>query len=101
MFEAYTAGDPLARRIVAQAIEYWGMAVANLVSMFDPEKIIFGGGVFGPAIRFLPEIRAEALKWAQPVAMKQVKLVASKLGDSAALYGAAYIAGSATNSGTL
>ena len=68
------------------------MAVANLVSLFNPEKIIFGGGVFGPGAGFLPWIRAEARKWAQPISIKQVRIVASKLGPNAALYGAARLA---------
>ena len=68
------------------------MALANLVSIFNPEKVIFGGGVFGPAKRFLKNIRAEARKWAQPVAMKQVKLQPSALGADAGLYGAGYLA---------
>ena len=68
------------------------MAVANLVSLFNPEKIIFGGGVFGPAARFLDDIYAEAKKWAQPISIKQVKLQASKLGGDAGLYGAGCLA---------
>lgn len=92
VFAAYAQGDPIAREVLGQAVELWGMAVANLVSVFDPEKIIFGGGVFGPATRFLPAIRKEALKWAQPVSMRRVQLVPSKLGSAAALYGAAYLA---------
>ena len=43
------------------------MAVANLVSLLIPEKIIFGGGVFGPGTKLLGDIYAEATKWAQPV----------------------------------
>jgi glucokinase len=66
------------------------MATANLVSLFNPEKIIFGGGVFGPAVEFLPVIAAEAARWAQPISMKQVRLEASGLGTDAGLYGAAY-----------
>ncbi|MCX8090735.1 MAG: ROK family protein [Verrucomicrobiae bacterium] len=92
VFAAYAAGDPVASRVIAQAIRYWGAACANLVSLFNPEKIIFGGGVFGPATRLLPAIRAEARKWAQPVAMRRVRLVASQLGSDAALYGAGYLA---------
>jgi len=68
------------------------MAVANLVSLFNPEKIIFGGGVFGPALRFLPAIYEEAKKWAQPISIKQVKLEGSALGKDAVLYGAGYLA---------
>jgi glucokinase len=62
------------------------------VSLFNPEKIIFGGGVFGPAARFLPQIREEALRWAQPLGMRQVSLEESRLGGAAGLYGAARLA---------
>jgi len=92
VFSAYEAGDVLAARVMRDAIEYWGAACANLVSLFNPEKIIFGGGVFGPATQFLKGIKAEARKWAQPVAIRQVKFEASRLGGDASLYGAGYLA---------
>src|ERR1035437_8193374 len=92
VFSAYDRGDPVAKEVIAQAVEFWGMALANLVSLFNPEKIIFGGGVFGPAGRFLGDIYAEAQKWAQPISIKQVKLQASKLGGDAGLYGAGCLA---------
>jgi glucokinase len=92
VFAAYDRRDPVARAVIGRAIRFWGMAVANLVSIFNPEKIIFGGGVFGPARRFLPDIRVEAKKWAQPISMKRVKLQVSKLGADAGLFGAAYSA---------
>ena len=97
VFSACDHGDPVARQVIAQAIEFWGMAVANLVSLFNPEKIIFGGGVFGPAAQFLDNIYAEAQKWAQPISIKQVKLQASKLGGDAGLYGAGCLALQAAN----
>ena len=53
VFAAYEQGDEVAKEVVAQAIEFWGMASANLISLFNPEKIVFGGGVFGPAAQFL------------------------------------------------
>lgn len=92
VFAAYEQRDPIARQVLTQAIEFWGMAVANLVSLFNPERIVFGGGVFGPARVFLPDILTEARKWAQPISIKQVKLLASKLGGDAGLYGAACLA---------
>jgi glucokinase len=92
VFEAYGEGDPLATSVLNQGIEFWGMSVANLVSLFNPEKIIFGGGVFGPAIPLLPAIKAEALKWAQPVSINQVKFEASALAGDAAVTGAGYLA---------
>jgi glucokinase len=92
VFAAYDRGDPLATRVLDQAVVYWGMSVANLVSLFNPEVIIFGGGVFGPAARFLDRIREEATRWAQPIAIQQVTLQASRLADDAVLYGAARLA---------
>ena len=91
IFSAYELHDTLATEVLNQAIEYWGMAVANLVSIFNPEKIIFGGGVFGPALKFLNDIYDEAKKWAQPISMQHVRLEASALGNKAGLYGAAYL----------
>ncbi len=91
VFDHFDLNDPIAVKVIEQAIVYWGMAVANLVSIFNPEKIIFGGGVFGPALRFLDEIRDEAKKWAQPISMKQVQLEASQLGGDAGLAGAGFL----------
>jgi glucokinase len=89
---AHARGDALATRVVDNAVEVWGMAAANLVSLFNPETIIFGGGVFGPAASLLDRIRAEAERWAQPIAITQAKFVASALGGDAGLYGAGALA---------
>lgn len=92
VFAACRRRHPAAKAALAQAVEFWGMAVANLVSLFNPEKIVFGGGVFGPGTRLLGSIHAEARKWAQPIGIRQVKLEASKLGGDAGLCGAGYLA---------
>lgn len=92
LFEAYDNGDPMAKKVMEEAIEMWGMATANLISIFNPEKVIFGGGVFGPAVKFLPQIRHEAEKWAQPISMKQVEITSTALPKLAGLYGAGAVA---------
>jgi glucokinase len=92
IFDGYENGDELSKKVIRNAIECWGMAVANLVSLFNPEKIIFGGGVFGPALRFLDDIYIEAKKWAQPISIQQVRLEGSALGNDAGLYGAGLLA---------
>lgn len=92
VFEAYGKKDEVAQEVIGRCIEYWGMAAANLVSLFNPEKIIFGGGVFGPAISLLDKIAEEAQKWAQPIGMKQVVLEASSLKGDTGLFGAGYLA---------
>ena len=99
VFDAFDRRDPIARHVLDDAVQYWAMATANLVSVFNPETIVFGGGVFGPAVRFLDRIRDEARQWAQPIAMQQVRLVASTLGGDAGLYGAARLAMTAFSRG--
>jgi glucokinase len=92
IFAASERGDPIAIEVIDNAIELWGMAAANLVSLFNPEIIVFGGGVFGPASKFIDQIYAEAKRWAQPIAIGQVKFVASELGSDAGLFGAGRLA---------
>lgn len=92
VFAAFEKNDALAAEVIRCCIELWGMAVANLVSLFSPEKIIMGGGVFGPAIPLIPAIAAEAAKWAQPLSMQQVEIVASELGSHAGCWGAGLLA---------
>jgi len=92
VFMAYKKVDTIALQVINDAITYWGMAVANLVSTFNPEKIIFGGGIFGPAAEFLTKIEEEAGKWSQPISMSQVQFAVSTLGGDAGLYGAGKLA---------
>ena len=42
--ELAVSGDPEARRIMDEAIGYLGIGVANLVSLFNPQVIVIGGG---------------------------------------------------------
>jgi glucokinase len=92
VFAAYRNGDPLAEGVLQQSVEYWGMAVANLISLFNPEKIILGGGVFGPAVSLIPDIIKEASRWAQPISSRLVSIEGSALGGDAGVYGAGWLA---------
>jgi glucokinase len=92
VFGAFAAGDSLAARVVANAVECWGMVVANLVSLFDPEMIVLGGGLFGPAAGQLERIVEEARQWAQPVSFTKVAVCVSALGPDACLLGTGELA---------
>jgi glucokinase len=91
VFAAHEEKDSIAIQVIKECIEYWGMAAANLISLFNPEKIIFGGGVFGPATKFISEIKTEADRWAQPISRTMVSFESSALNGNAALYGAGYL----------
>ncbi|NPV53636.1 MAG: ROK family transcriptional regulator [Firmicutes bacterium] len=45
--EAFREGSTLAREVVLDVGEYVGLAVAALISYFDPDKVILSGKIFG------------------------------------------------------
>jgi glucokinase len=92
VFDAYEQNDPLAVHVIDKAVKMWGMAAANIVSLLNPERIVWGGGVFGPAAKLIDRIYAEACRWAQPIAIKQVIFEKSQLGGDAGLYGSGRLA---------
>ena len=92
VFSAYREKDPIAVSVLHKAVEMWGMGAANIVSLLNPQKIIWGGGVFGPASMFIDDIYKEACKWAQPLSIKQVEFVPTQLSGNAGLTGAAFLA---------
>lgn len=90
--EAARQGDRLAVDIFHRAGLVLGVSVANIVSLFDPEVVIIGGGMAGAADLYLDSLRCAMLAKAQPLAARQVKLAVSKLGERANLLGCARLA---------
>lgn len=91
IFDAAKAGDWLANEIVGEAIEYIGIAVANAVNFIDPELIILEGGVSKAGDMLINGIRRVVERRRMKYASRNLKVVASKLGDDAAAIGAASI----------
>jgi len=90
--EAARRGDVLSIEVFLEAGRVLGHAVANLVSLFDPEIVVIGGGMAGASDLFLSPLRKEASERAQPIAAKKVKIVTSTLGSDANLLGVARLA---------
>jgi predicted NBD/HSP70 family sugar kinase len=78
------AGDPLARLVVAETVDYLGIAIANLACIIDPERIVLSGDLTEYAGLFVEPIRSriEGLVPAMP------EIVVSELGMDAAVLGA-------------
>jgi glucokinase len=64
----------------------------DIFSLLNPEKVIIGGSLFGPATQFISRIREEMAKWSQPYCLKSVSLEPTTLGGSGSLIGAARLA---------
>ncbi|NTV81607.1 MAG: ROK family protein [Candidatus Aminicenantes bacterium] len=84
--------DPLALEIVAGAVTYLAMGIANIVSIMNPEAVVLGGGLFRAADLFLEPVRREFRRWAQPLAARTVRIELSLLGEDAGLYGCGKLA---------
>lgn len=85
-------GDATALEVFAQAGHYLGLVMANLVSTLNPERIILGGGMAVAGNLLLGPARSTMRKWAQPIAVRQIKVVRSRLGLDASLLGTARLA---------
>ena len=90
--EAARAGQPEAVKIVSKIQNFLAMGVANLVSLFSPEMIVLGGGLFKSADLFFEPVKKNFKLWAQPLAAEEVEIVLSSLGQEAALLGCARLA---------
>ena len=85
-------GDRRAQAILRRAGEALGLAMANLVDVLNPAMIVVGGGVAEAGEWVLKPARETMRRWAQPLAVKQVRVARSRLGPRAALLGAAKLA---------
>jgi glucokinase len=90
--EAARHGDMLATEVYLKAGRLLGYGVANLVSLFDPEIVVIGGGLAGASDLFLSALRTAMKERAQPIAAKKVKVAVSRLGGDANLLGMAWLA---------
>ena len=91
--EAARQGDPAARRAVDETVEWLAMGTANLISALkNPQVVVLGGGLMQAADLFLEPLRQAVRRWAQPIAVERCRIEPSRLGEDAALFGAARLA---------
>ena len=87
---AVAAGDSAVEEIIRNAARSIGVAVGNLVNLLLPETVILGGGLVEamPEL-FVQSVTRSARKRALPSYVDAFQIVAAKLGDDAAVMGAA------------
>ena len=89
---AIEAGDELAAAVLGETCLYTGVAIANLCNLLNPEVVALGGGLIEQLqADMLPKIRDAALERIMPGA-RQVRIMATALGDDAGITGAAILA---------
>jgi fructokinase len=81
--------DPTAQKTMIRLIEYFGIALSVIINILDPDVIVIGGGVGN--IDLLYDRGIDAVKKNVFNLRLDTPIVRPALGDSAGVYGAAYL----------
>ena len=88
LVKALKAGDKVAEEAVDRACHWLAVATGNMINIFSPDLIIYGGGVIEAlGDLFLKKILAEVDRYCMPQIRSTVKIVNASLGDDSILYG--------------
>jgi glucokinase len=89
VFEAARRGDAVAVGVVRDTTRYIGMAIANVVTLLDPQIVVLGGQVAEAGDLVIEPSRAEAARRVAPAMAAVLRVVPGALGAEAAALGAA------------
>jgi glucokinase len=90
-------GDPVALRIVQEAGEALGIAIASMAMILDIELNVIGGGVVALGDLLLEPARQMMRRYCFQALGARVKIVPTALGDDGPVLGCAYMARSVLN----
>ena len=85
-------GDRVAKEILNTSLTYLGITVANIITTFDPEKVVIGGGVINGGDIVLETVKEEVAKRCMKVFVDSCSIEKAKLGGQAGVLGAAALA---------
>ena len=90
--DAADRGDAACRYALHRIGDWLGIGVANLINLFNPGMVVFGGMLRDLYPGAAAPVRARIAANVLPVARERVRLRVSALGDDATLIGAAELA---------
>jgi glucokinase len=82
-------GDRVARYIIAEAADYLGIGLANMVNIFNPELIVIGGGLSKMGSALLNPARKVIKQRAFKLPARSARVVKARLGINAGIIGSA------------
>src|SRR5262249_14406806 len=80
VFDAASAGDELAGRIVEQTAFYLAIGAMNAMHTIDPDMVVFGGGMTAAGASFLERIQHHVRELAFPVPAEKTQIRYAQLG---------------------
>lgn len=90
--EAAREGDPVSIETLEETGYYLGIAVANIINIFNPDKVIIGGGIAQAGDLLFDPIRRTVEVNALYEALQVCEIVPAALGDDAGVLGGAALA---------
>jgi len=90
--EAAKAGDDLAGQLMADAARYFAMALANYVTLLNPEALVLGGGVIESVPALYDAVAPAVLGLTTILARDALRIDRSSLGDWSGTLGVADLA---------
>ncbi|GGP83802.1 ROK family transcriptional regulator [Streptosporangium pseudovulgare] len=90
--DAADRGDIVAQAALSRVGDWLGLGVANLVNVFNPEMVIFGGMLREVYLGSAAQVRSRLAVDALSASREGLRLRTSALGDDATLMGAAELA---------
>ncbi len=91
-FDAAKKGDAAGQKVVDQYLEYVADGIVSMVNIFQPNKIVIGGGVSNEGEYILNPIREYVKKYDYNKLFERVKIDVATLFNDAGIIGAALIA---------
>lgn len=92
VFEAYRSNDPVAVAVIDRAKEALTAGVASLVNIFNPSRVIMGGGIIERHPEFIETVRKGVFQRALKAALANVTIIPTKLKGDAGVIGSAAFA---------
>ncbi|WP_297713405.1 ROK family protein [Clostridium sp.] len=92
VFKEAANGDRVAKNILNTSLTYLGIAVANTITNFDPEKVVVGGGVVNGGDIVLETIRNVVEERCMAAFVENCTIEKAVLGGKAGVLGAAALA---------
>ncbi len=91
-FDAAKKGDAAAQAVVDQYIKYVADGVVSMINIFQPEKVVIGGGISREGDYLLNPIREYAVKYDYNKHLKKADIQIATLFNDAGIIGAAFAA---------
>jgi glucokinase len=92
VLDAARAGDVVCRRAVREAGEHLGIAIASILDVLNPSVVVVAGGIAGSFDLLEPHVRRAVAAHAFAQTAADATIERSRLGNDAAVVGAAMLA---------